>query len=78
MTGIPAWAGSYVSLLRHPVLRRVLPGMLISALGDGMSMVAVAWLALAIAPPGQAAVWISLAVAGSRCRPRSARPCWPV
>jgi predicted MFS family arabinose efflux permease len=64
MTGIRAWAGSYGRLLRHPVLRRVLPGMLISALGDGMSMVAVAWLALAIAPPGQAAVWIGLAVAG--------------
>jgi MFS family permease len=64
MTGIRASAGSYGRLLRHPVLRRVLPGMLISALGDGMSMVAVAWLALAIAPPGQAAMWISLAVAG--------------
>jgi hypothetical protein len=38
--------------------------MLISALGDGMSMVAVAWLALAIAPPGQAGLWIGLAVAG--------------
>ncbi|MCU7723827.1 MFS transporter [Actinoplanes sp. KI2] len=50
-------------MLRQPVLRRVLPGMMISALGDGMSMVAVAWLALAIARPGQAGVWIGLAVA---------------
>jgi len=50
-------------LLSHPVLRRVLPGMLVSALGDGMSMVAVAWLAVQIAPPGQAGVWTGLAVA---------------
>jgi predicted MFS family arabinose efflux permease len=37
--------------------------MLISAVGDGMSMVAVAWLAVQIAPPGQAGVWTGLAVA---------------
>jgi MFS family permease len=37
--------------------------MLVSALGDGMSMVAVAWLALALAPPEQAGVWTGLAVA---------------
>ena len=37
--------------------------MLVSALGDGMSMVAVAWLAVQIAPPGQAGVWTGLAVA---------------
>ena len=37
--------------------------MLISALGDGMSMVAVAWLALTLAPPEQAGVWTGLAVA---------------
>jgi MFS family permease len=49
--------------LRHPVLRRVLPGMLISALGDGMSMVTVAWLAVEIAPPDRAGVWTGLAVA---------------
>jgi predicted MFS family arabinose efflux permease len=45
------------------VLRRVLPGTLVSALGDGMSMVAVAWLAVQIAPPDQAGVWTGLAVA---------------
>jgi MFS family permease len=37
--------------------------MLVSALGDGMSMVAVAWLAMQIAPPDQAGVWTGLAVA---------------
>lgn len=46
-------------LLRHPVV----PGLLVSALGDGMSLVAVAWLAVRIAPPGQAGVWTGLAVA---------------
>jgi MFS family permease len=49
--------------LKHPVLRRIMPGMAVSALGDGMSMVAVAWLAVQIAPPGQAGVWTGLAVA---------------
>ncbi|GIE88279.1 MFS transporter [Actinoplanes regularis] len=46
-------------LLKHPVM----PGLLISALGDGMSLVAVAWLAVRIAPPGQAGMWTGLAVA---------------
>jgi hypothetical protein len=40
-------------VLRRPVLRRVLPAMLLSAIGDGMSLVAVAWLAVRIAPPSQ-------------------------
>jgi hypothetical protein len=53
-------------VLRQPVLRRVLPAMLVSALGDGMSMVAVAWLALALAPPEQAGVWTGLAIAAYR------------
>ena len=50
-------------VLRRPVLRRVLPAMLVSAIGDGMSLVAVAWLAVGIAPPDQAGVWTALAVA---------------
>lgn len=62
-SGAGSWAGSLGRLLNHPVLRRLLPGMLVSALGDGMSMVAVAWLAVQIAPPGQAGVWTGLAVA---------------
>jgi hypothetical protein len=36
--------------LSHPVFRRVLPGAAASALGDGMSAVAIAWLALKLAP----------------------------
>jgi MFS family permease len=55
--------GPYRRVFARPVLRRVMPGMAMSALGDGMSFVAVAWLALTIAPAGQAAVWTGLAVA---------------
>ena len=62
-TGTRDWIGSVGRVVRQPVLRRVLPGMLVSALGDGMSMVAVAWLAVQIAPPDQAGVWTGLAVA---------------
>src|ERR687895_491926 len=63
MNDARSWTGSVGRVLRQPVLRRVLPGVLVSALGDGMSMVAVAWLAVQIAPPGQAGVWTGLAVA---------------
>jgi MFS family permease len=62
-SGAQAWIGSVGRVLGQPVLRRILPGMLVSALGDGMSMVAVAWLAVQIAPPHQAGVWTGLAVA---------------
>jgi len=45
------------------VLRRVLPGAAASALGDGMSAVAIAWLALKLAPPGSRGLWVGAAVA---------------
>jgi hypothetical protein len=45
------------------VLRRVLPGAALSALGDGMSAVAIAWLALKLAPPGSRGLWVGAAVA---------------
>lgn len=61
--GARAWLGSVGRVFGQPVLRRILPGMVVSALGDGMSMVAVAWLAVQIAPPDQAGVWTGLAVA---------------
>jgi MFS family permease len=54
---------SFGPVLNQPLLRRILPAMAVSALGDGMSMVAVAWLAVQIAPAGQAAGWTGLAVA---------------
>ncbi|MBG6137882.1 MFS transporter [Longispora fulva] len=53
----------YLRILRHPVLRRFLPAVLLSAFGDGMSFVAVAWLAVQLAPPGRHGVWTGLAVA---------------
>ena len=55
-SGARSWAESVGRVLSQPRLRRVLPAMLVSALGDGMSMVAVAWLAVQIAPPDQADV----------------------
>jgi len=55
--------GGYRRVLREPVLRRVLPAALVSALGDGMALVAVAWLALQLAPPSQRGLWTGLAVA---------------
>jgi hypothetical protein len=45
------------------VLRRVLPGAAASALGDGMSAVAIAWLALKLAPEASRGLWVGAAVA---------------
>jgi DHA3 family macrolide efflux protein-like MFS transporter len=56
-------ASPYYPALAHPVLRRVLPGAAASALGDGMSAVAIAWLALKLAPPGSRGLWVGAAVA---------------
>jgi DHA3 family macrolide efflux protein-like MFS transporter len=56
--GSPYWP-----VLRHPLLRRVLPGIGLSSLGDGMSTVAVSWLALALAPSDQRGTWVALAIA---------------
>lgn len=56
-------ARAFRRVLGLPVLRHVLPAMALSAIGDGMSVVAVAWLAVRIAPQGQAGVWTALAVA---------------
>src|SRR5256885_7962689 len=50
-TGTRSWIGSVGRVMRQPVLRRVLPGMLVSAPGHGMSMVAGAWLAVPLPPP---------------------------
>jgi hypothetical protein len=53
----------YYPALRHPVFRRILPGAALSALGDGMSAVAIAWLALKLASPGTRGLWVGAAVA---------------
>jgi MFS transporter, DHA3 family, macrolide efflux protein len=58
-----ARASPYHPALSHPVIRRVLPGAAASALGDGMSAVAIAWLALKLAPEGSRGLWVGAAVA---------------
>jgi MFS transporter, DHA3 family, macrolide efflux protein len=53
----------YYPALCHPVLRRILPGATASALGDGMSAVAIAWLALRLAPESSRGLLVGAAVA---------------
>src|SRR5436190_12396376 len=53
----------YWPVVRDRVFGRVLPGFALSALGDGMSAVAVGWLALQVAPHHQRGLWVGLAVA---------------
>jgi MFS transporter, DHA3 family, macrolide efflux protein len=38
-------------VIASPALRRLLPAFAVSAVGDGMSAVGVAWLAIRITPP---------------------------
>jgi MFS family permease len=53
----------YKELLRGRRTRRVLIGLGVSALGDGMSAVTIAWLAVRVAPAGSLGVFVGLAVA---------------
>jgi hypothetical protein len=50
-------------VLASPVLRRLLPAFAVSAAGDGMSAVGVAWLAIRIAGPADRGLVVGLAVA---------------
>ena len=50
-------------VIASPVLRRLLPAFAVSAVGDGMSAVSVAWLAIRIAPPADRGLVVGLAVA---------------
>ncbi|WP_435054448.1 MFS transporter [Micromonospora aurantiaca (nom. illeg.)] len=59
----PAMLLPYRPVLGQPVLRRLLPGLATSALGDGLALVAVTWLALQLAPDGQRGTWTAFAVA---------------
>lgn len=54
---------TYRPLFAHVEFRRLLSALAASDLGDGMSVVAVAWLAVLIAPPGQAGLVVGAAVA---------------
>ncbi|WP_240554094.1 MFS transporter, partial [Streptomyces niveiscabiei] len=54
---------TYQPLFAHGAFRRLLPALAVSDLGDGMSVVAVAWLGVLIAPEGQAGFVVGAAVA---------------
>src|SRR5262245_28190534 len=54
---------AYRPLFAHVRFRRLLPAVSASDLGDGMSVVAVAWLAISIAPPGRSGLFLGAAVA---------------
>ncbi|WP_275539772.1 MFS transporter [Streptomyces hyaluromycini] len=54
---------TYRPLFAHSEFRRLLPALAASDLGDGMSLVAVAWLGVLIAPPGQSGLVVGAAVA---------------
>lgn len=53
----------YARCLANPDFRRLQPGLLVSFLGDGMSFIGVAWLAVELADPADRAVVVGLAVA---------------
>ncbi|WP_328903017.1 MFS transporter [Streptomyces sp. NBC_00441] len=54
---------AYRPLFAHARFRRLLPALAASDLGDGMSVVAVAWLAVLIAPPGRSGLVVGAAIA---------------
>jgi MFS family permease len=54
---------AYRPVLANKVFRRLILGFAISYLGDGMSFVAVAWLAIELAPQATAGLWVGGAVA---------------
>src|SRR5262245_53875629 len=54
---------AYRPLLANRVFRRLIIGFAVSYLGDGMSFVAVPWLAIELAPQETAGLWVGAAVA---------------
>jgi predicted MFS family arabinose efflux permease len=53
----------YRTLLGDRRTRRLLAGLGVSALGDGMSIVTIAWLAVQVAPAGELGAYVGLALA---------------
>jgi hypothetical protein len=51
-------------VLANRALRRLLLGFAVSYLGDGMSFVAVAWLAIELVPQATAGLWVGAAIYG--------------
>ncbi|WP_051806814.1 MFS transporter [Streptomyces sp. NRRL F-2664] len=54
---------AYRPLFAHAGFKRLLPALAASDIGDGMSVVAVAWLAIEIAPPGRSGLLLGAALA---------------
>lgn len=54
---------TYRRLLANRQTRRFLAGLGISALGDGLSTVTIAWLAVLTAPAGDSGVFVAIAIA---------------
>jgi MFS family permease len=54
---------AYRPVLGNRVFRRLVGGFSVSYLGDGMSFVAVAWLAIELAPQATAGLWVGASVA---------------
>jgi MFS family permease len=54
---------AYRPVLSHPVFRPLTVGFAVSYLGDGMSFLAVPWLAIELAPQASAGLWVGGAVA---------------
>ena len=54
---------AYRPVLANGVFRRLILGFAVSYLGDGMSFVAVPWLAIELAPQATAGLWVGGAVA---------------
>ena len=54
---------AYRALLRERTARRLLSGLGVSSLGDGMSTVTIAWLAVRTAPEGELGLFVGLALA---------------
>ncbi|MEV6107483.1 MFS transporter [Streptomyces sp. NPDC051940] len=63
MPVIRAVPAAYRPVLAHRPFRRMMPAFAASDLGDGMSAVAVAWLAVVVAPEGQRELLLGAAVA---------------
>jgi hypothetical protein len=61
--GLRLVPSSYRSALRDRAFVRLLPGFATSSLGDGMSAVSVAWLAVQIAPRGRAGILVAVSLA---------------
>lgn len=57
---IPA---AYRELLRDGPTRRLLTGLGVSSIGDGISVVTIAWLAVRVAPADDTGVFVGLAAA---------------